>query len=111
MLERRGFSILETADGAAGVDLFQAHATEVDIVLLDLTLPGISGGEILMELRKMRPSIKIVLSTAYGRDRAFADVAEPESVYYLRKPYAIEELCVLLRTVLDKPEVQRASAN
>ena len=104
MLRRKGFSILETGDGATGMDLFQAHATEIDLVLLDLTLPGMSGREVLGELRKMRPSIKVVLSTAYGRDRALADVSEPESVYYLRKPYGIDELTALLRKVcLDNP--------
>ena len=86
MLRRKGFSIFETGDGATGMDLFQAHAREIDLVLLDLTLPGMSGREVLGELRRMRPSIKVVLSTAYGRDRALADVSERESVYYLRKP-------------------------
>ncbi len=61
--------MLETGDGATGVALFQAHA-EIDIVLLDLTIPGMSGGEILRELRKIRPDVKVVLSTAYGRERA-----------------------------------------
>ncbi|HYR41858.1 MAG TPA: response regulator, partial [Terriglobia bacterium] len=104
MLRRRGYSILETGDGATGMDLFRAHRTEIDIVLLDLTLPGMSGGEVLRELRKMRPDIKVVLSTAYGRDRALADVSEPKSVYYLRKPYEIEQLTTLLRKVcLNEP--------
>ena len=111
MLRRRGYSILETRDGAAGVDLFQAHAAEIEIVLLDLTLPGMSGGEILEKLRKIRPGIKVVLSTAYGRERAFRDVSESESVYYLRKPYKIDELIALLRKVcLEEPDAMQATA-
>jgi PAS domain S-box-containing protein len=103
MLRQKGFSILETGDGAAAVDLFQAHVADIDIVLLDLTLPGMFGGEILTELRKIRSDIKVVLSTAYGRERAFAGVSDPNSVSYLRKPYEIEELTALLRKVcLDK---------
>jgi len=110
MLRRKGYSILETGDGATGVDLFRGHCTEIDIVLLDLTLPGMSGGEILRELRKMRPDIKVVLSTAYGRDRAFADVSDPKSVYYLRKPYEIGQLTALLREAcLDEAALMRAS--
>ena len=110
MLRRRGFSILDTGDGAAGLDIFQARATEIDIVLLDLTLPGMSGGEIFEGLRKIRPNIKVVVSTAYGRDRALAAVREPESVYYLQKPYEIQVLTRLLRKILLDPEVQRAGA-
>src|SRR5690242_19010792 len=55
MLRRKGFSILETGDGARGVDLFRVHVTEIGIVLLDLTLPGMSGADVLDELRKLRP--------------------------------------------------------
>ena len=104
MLRRRGYSVLETGDGATGVDLFQAHGTEIDIVLLDLTLPGMSGVEILRELRRVRPGIKVVLSTAYGRDKALADVGDPKSVYYLRKPFEMEQLTALLwKVYLDEP--------
>jgi len=111
MLRRKGYSILETPDGAAGVDLFRAQAAEIDIVLLDLTLPGMSGKEVLETLRKIRPSIKVVLSTAYGRDRAFREITEPESVYYLRKPYKIDELTALLRKVcMEEPGAVHATA-
>jgi CheY-like chemotaxis protein len=111
MLRRKGYSVVEARDGASGVDAFKAQAAEIDIVLLDLTLPGMSGREILEELRKMRPNIKVVLSTAYGRDRAFRDVTETELVYYLRKPYTFEELNALLwRVCLQEPDVMQATA-
>ena len=110
MLRRKGYSILETRDGATGVDVFKAQAAEIDIVLLDLTLPGMSGKEVLADLRKIRPGIKVVLSTAYGRDRAFRDITEPESVYYLRKPYKIDDLTALLRRVrLEVPAAMQAT--
>ena len=108
MLRSKGFTILETGDGATGIDLFQAHATKIDIVLLDLTLPGMAGGEILEGLRKIRPNIKVVVSTAYGRDRALSALSEPKSVYYLQKPYQIQELTALLRKVmLDRESAAR----
>ena len=111
MLRRKGHSVLETRDGATGVDMFRAQAPDIDIVLLDLTLPGMSGGEILAHLRKIRPNIKVVLSTAYGRDRAFKDVTDTESVYYLRKPYKIDDLTALLRKVcLEESETMQATA-
>ena len=80
MLRRKGFSILEAGDGATGIEPFQARATQIDIVLLDLTLPGMSGGEILAALRKIRSNIKVIVSTAYSRDRALAAVGDPKSV-------------------------------
>jgi PAS domain S-box-containing protein len=108
MLRRKGFSILETSDGATGVDLFKAQAAEIDVVLLDLTLPGMPGKVVLERLREICPGVKVVVSTAYGRDRAFRDVAEPQSVYYLRKPYTIDALIALLQKVsLEEPVIRQ----
>ena len=104
MLRRRGFFVFEAGDGATGLHLFQIHAAELDVILLDLTLPEMSGAEVLGELRRMRPDIKVILTTAYGRDRAFAEVCEQESIFYLRKPYHINDLIALLNICLKKPD-------
>jgi len=98
MLRNRGFSVLEAADAESGVDLFRSHALEIDVVLLDLTLPGMSGPDAFAELRKVRPDVKVVLTTAYPRNRAFAEMG-PEPFFYIRKPYQIDELTELLRNV------------
>jgi CheY-like chemotaxis protein len=101
MLLRKGFSVFEAGDGAVGVHLFQTHAADLDVILLDLTLPGMSGAEVLGELRRMRPDIKIVLTTAYGRDRALAEVGE-RNLSSIRKPYHITDHTALIRKVYLK---------
>jgi two-component system cell cycle sensor histidine kinase/response regulator CckA len=112
LLKKRGFSVFEAAEGEAGVSLFSEHSMEIDVVLLDLTLPGISGMEVLKEMRKKRSSIKVILATAYGRDRALTDVSEKESVSYVQKPYQIDALEALLRKICsEEPEVRQAGAS
>lgn len=74
------------------MELFRTHAAQVDVVLLDLTLPGLSGQEVLSELRRMRPSVKAIVTSAYGRELAVAGMNEGPTLPYLRKPYEIEEL-------------------
>ena len=112
MLKKRGFSVFEAADGETGVSLFREHPREIDVVLLDLTLPGISGMEVLKEMRKQRSNIKVILATAYGRDRALTDVSEKESVSYVQKPYQIDALEALLRkNCFEEPEVKQAGAS
>ena len=111
MLRRKGFSILETGDGATGVDLFRSHVSEIDIVVLDLTLPGCRA-RMYCGIAEVAADVRIIVSTAYGREKATAELNEPESLYYLRKPYRIQELADLLRNVcLDKLAVLRTSAN
>jgi DNA-binding response OmpR family regulator len=55
MLRKRGFLVHETGDGRVAVDLYRTQASRIDIVLLDLTLPGMSGEEVLKELQKKGP--------------------------------------------------------
>ena len=100
MLRRKGFSVLEAGDGASGVDLFREHSEVVDVVLLDVTLPAMSGGEVLATLRKMRPAVKVILTTAYGPEKARAAVGSEQSWLYIRKPFQIRELLDLLQKAL-----------
>jgi CheY-like chemotaxis protein len=97
MLRRQGFRILEAANGNAAISQFEFRADEIDVVLLDLTLPGISGHEVLAALRDIRPGVRAILTSAYGRDYAVAAAGGDQSVPYLRKPYQIRELVNLIR--------------
>ncbi|MBV8572155.1 MAG: response regulator, partial [Acidobacteriaceae bacterium] len=68
MLRRRGFSVIEAEDGLAGVDLYLAHQTEVELVLLDVNLPGMSGLDVLKTLVGIRPDVKVILTSACSKD-------------------------------------------
>jgi two-component system, cell cycle sensor histidine kinase and response regulator CckA len=107
MLVKKGIGVFEAGDGRKGVELFRAHSAEIDVVLLDVTLPGMSGPEVLAELRKLRPEVKVILTTAYGRDRALAAMGDDQSYPYVRKPYKINDLTSLLHVVcLDTPSTK-----
>ncbi|MCL5962171.1 MAG: response regulator [Chloroflexi bacterium] len=58
MPERIGFTVLTAADGRAAVDLYRERASEIDLVVLDLTMPHIDGIEAFSELRRMDPDIR-----------------------------------------------------
>jgi two-component system, cell cycle sensor histidine kinase and response regulator CckA len=99
MLRKRGFAVVEADDGRAGMDLFRANAQEIDVVLLDLTLPGMTGREVLEELRRLRPDVKVVITTAYGQDMAQKELGGQQAWFYIRKPYRATELAEMLREV------------
>jgi len=104
MLRKKGFSVLESGDGRAAVDLFRAHAPQIEAVLLDVTLPAMSGREVLQELRKTRPAVKVILTSAYGRDHALETVGGQQSEPYIRKPYQLDKLAETIRRIcLSEP--------
>jgi PAS domain S-box-containing protein len=100
MLQRKGFSVLEASDGRAAVDLFRTHKSRVGVVLLDLTLPGMDGKDVLAEVRRMRPDVKVILTTAYSEEMAVNAVGGHDWAF-IRKPYQIADLVRLLRDVLS----------
>src|SRR5439155_16257877 len=66
-LRRRGFSVLEASDGSAAMDLVRAHKNNIDAILLDVTLPGISSREIFEEAQRIRPGLRVILCSAYDK--------------------------------------------
>jgi two-component system, cell cycle sensor histidine kinase and response regulator CckA len=102
MLRKRGFEVIEAADGRTAVDLFQAHKGSIDAVLLDLTLPHLSGREVLGELRQMRPGVKVIVTTAYNEGSAWKRLYGQQAWGFLRKPYDVSELVELLREACER---------
>jgi CheY-like chemotaxis protein len=91
MLRKRGFNVLPASDGWSAVELFRQHSGEIGVVLLDLTLPGIPGREVLRQLRNIKPEVKVVLTSAYEHTTA-ADAVTERELAFLRKPYAVADL-------------------
>jgi two-component system, cell cycle sensor histidine kinase and response regulator CckA len=99
MLRRQGYTVIEAANGITAVDLFRASQPEVDLVLLDVTLPGKSGREVLGELRRIQPDVKVIITSAYSQDQAQANIGGQQPWPYIRKPYHFSELTSLLQNV------------
>ena len=95
-LEFGGYRVVEAADGRLGVDAFRALAGEIDVVLLDLTMPRMSGEEALSEMRKIRPATRVILSSGYNEVEATRRLVGRASVEFIQKPYTVRELLALL---------------
>ena len=111
MLRMRGFSVIEAIDGNAAVDLFRAHEPDIAVVLLDMTLPGLSGPEVFAELRRIRPDVKVILTTAYSQETTMTTVGGQQAWAFIRKPYQLNDLVRLLRDAcLDEADMRDYAA-
>jgi PAS domain S-box-containing protein len=86
MIRDLGYDAVTVADGAGAIDVVQHRA--VDAVLVDLTMPGMSGAEVIRALREHRPQLPVVLCSGYDRDGKGPVKADA----YLPKPFRIEAL-------------------
>lgn len=87
MLESAGYEVLEAADGPLGLDLFREHFREIDLLLIDMTMPRMNGVELFEEARRIDPEIRAVLSSGYSESFARQDLREQGLGAFVAKPY------------------------
>ncbi len=99
-----GYSVLSSADGQEGLQI--ALEKHVDLLLLDIMLPGINGYEICRRLKKEKPELPIIMITARGSEMDKVGGLDLGADDYLTKPFSIPELLARIRAVLrrSKPD-------
>jgi CheY-like chemotaxis protein len=101
MLGMEGLTVLDAADGVEAVELLHSNAARIDLLLLDVTLPGCSSHEVLREAVESRPQIKVILTSAYSEEMALANLTASQVCGYVRKPFQLGTLLSTLRTALS----------
>jgi two-component system cell cycle sensor histidine kinase/response regulator CckA len=97
ILEHQGYTVLMAEDGQQGLELFEQHRDRINLALLDLSLPRISGQELLVQLRGLSPSIRVLIMTGLR-----VNIADYEGALGLvEKPFEIENLLQVVRSALD----------
>ena len=102
LLQRAGWVVLTAADGRTGVEVFQANASAIGCVLLDLTMPQMSGEQVFHELRQIRPDVRIILCSGYSEASATSHFARHELAGFLHKPFTPSELRDMIQHVLGE---------
>ncbi len=97
VLELLGYRALTAENGWQAVELFKAHAEEIDLCILDVVMPVMGGGEAAQSIRRINPDIKVIFSTGY--DKNIQTGMEHETV--LNKPFSIVEMSHLIRRHLS----------
>ncbi len=101
MLECIGFIVLTAADGGQALNILRQHSNSVDCVLLDLTMPGLTGAETCSEIMKICPGMKIVISSGFNEKDASLQVPGEYISGFIQKPYGLVALDEKLREILD----------
>ncbi|MBI5906163.1 MAG: PocR ligand-binding domain-containing protein [Deltaproteobacteria bacterium] len=92
MLEHLGLTVLTAADGLQAVDLYRERGKEIDLVLMDLTMPHMDGAEAFGELRRLNPDVRVVLASGYSHEDVRSRFAGKNLDGVLQKPYTVSKL-------------------
>ena len=102
MLAHMGFDVVTAAGGAEALELFERQPAAFEIVLLDLTMPGLGGLETLQALRRIRADVRIVLCSGIAQT-APEEVDEEQIAGFLRKPFRADQLAEVLVAAFARP--------
>ncbi|MCU0304843.1 MAG: PAS domain S-box protein [Thermoanaerobaculales bacterium] len=98
VLEGHGYTVLTAADGRQGLETFRGHRADVDLVILDRTLPRLDGARVMQELRALDPGVKVIVSTG---DPSVDLSVFPGALTFLHKPYRLSALFDAIRGALE----------
>ena len=101
MLAETGFSSLVAGSGEEAVEVFRDRKGEIDVVLLDMVMPGMSGAATFDRLRAIDPSVKVLLSSGYSETDAAVAAQRNGALGFLEKPYTARHLAGAIRNALD----------
>ncbi|MDK2971371.1 MAG: two-component system, chemotaxis family, CheB/CheR fusion protein [Candidatus Sumerlaeota bacterium] len=102
MLERLGFKVLTAEDGVHAMEVFHAHADEIVLVLLDLTMPRRDGEETFRELRLVAPGVRILMSSGYNEQELIQRFSGQKLVGFIQKPYVLMRLRDKIQAVMEE---------
>ena len=100
MLERSGFTVLTARDGSEAVSTFRAARDKIALVLLDLTMPALSGEEAFRAMRQVRPDVRVVLMSGYSSQELAARFGAEGLAGFIQKPFRVDELEACLTAAL-----------
>jgi len=103
MVERCGFTVAEAADGAEALEAIRANPERFACVLLDLTMPRMSGEEALRELRRVNATLPVILSSGYPADGPVTGASG-----FIQKPYRLADLKDALRAAIGQSDAGAA---
>ena len=102
ILESQGYKTIEAVDGDDAIRVHSEHKGEIDLIILDVVMPGKNGKEALDEITRSRPRVKAIFVSGYTGDVVIDKGIESESVDFLHKPISVTALLAKVREVLDK---------
>lgn len=102
LLQRCGYNVFTAKNGEEAVEEYKSKKNEIDLVMLDMAMPKMSGKQAFEEIRKINAKAKVILASAYSRDERIKHTIDAGANAYIAKPYSVFEISKLIDEVLKK---------
>ena len=102
VLESLGYRILTAQNGEEAVSCFKDQCSEIDLILMDVVMPAMSGDEAAIKIRNIDAKVKIIFATGYAKSGSIHGILQMASETVISKPYSTGKISQLIRKVLDQ---------
>lgn len=107
ILEHYGYQVFLAKDGKEAVDIFKEKSEEIDLVVLDLSLPHMKGEDVMKKIMEMTPDVRVIVSSGTSDKERIKFLTKLGAKAFINKPYPFEKLLRLIREVLDKYKLEK----
>ena len=101
ILESLGYKVLSVHNGREAIHVYKTEGNSIDLIILDMIMPGMGGGEAFEILKGMNPDVRIILSSGYSADGQAKEIMEKGVKAFLQKPFQIHEISQTVREALE----------
>jgi len=102
MLLEIGFQVDLAEDGAKAIKIYSENFSNIDAVILDLVMPGMSGYDVFVKLKSINPEIKVLLTSGFRKDERVDELISLGVKNFIQKPYSLENLCKAVQELVGK---------
>jgi len=100
LLTDEGYDVLVATNGIEAIELYRKRYTEIDLVVLDLVMPGMDGGQVYVQMKSINPAVKAFFCTGYISDQVIASLLEEEKLRAISKPFRPDQFLAAVRELL-----------
>jgi len=101
MLEIMGYKVLVAKSGKEAIDVYKKNQDDIEIIVLDMVMPGMGGGEAYDRLKEIDPDVKVLLSSGYSINGDATKILERGCDGFIQKPFNLRQLSQKIRDILD----------
>jgi PAS domain S-box-containing protein len=102
LLDKIGYTVSTAKGGKEAIEIYKKKENQIDLVILDMIMPEMDGGETYKSLKEISPDIKVLLSSGYSMDDQAAGILKQGCDGFIQKPFNIMDLSIKIRKILDK---------
>jgi two-component system cell cycle sensor histidine kinase/response regulator CckA len=109
VLLQHGYQVLVASDGEEAIEVYRRHKLEIDVVLLDVGLPKLTGWDVLLKMKEENSDVRVVIATGFLEPKMKTEMSRVTVKHFVDKPYMLDEVVETLQSLIDAPVASSGS--